>query len=57
MGLDWGTYLPWEGVILRGKGLPVVKDSALCHDLCKYGYTDRFAIWVVDSGGPMEAEI
>ena len=29
----------------------------LCHELCKNGLTDRFAIWLVDSGLPKEAQV
>ena len=28
-----------------------------CRKLCKNGWTDRFALWVVDSGGPKEAQV
>jgi len=28
-----------------------------CHHLCENGWTDRFAIWVVISGGPKEAQV
>jgi len=32
--------------------------TTLCHELCKKnGSTDRFAVWVVDSGGPKEAQV
>ena len=46
-----------------GKGAPIVwyRDflsiETFCHDLCKNGCTDQFAVWVVDSGGPKEAEV
>jgi len=29
----------------------------LCRELCSNGSTDRFAIWVMDLGGPKEAQI
>jgi len=28
-----------------------------CRELCKSGWTDRFAVWVVDSIGPKEAQV
>ena len=28
-----------------------------CRELCKNGQTDRFAVWVVDLGGPTEAQV
>jgi len=29
----------------------------LCHELCKNGWSDQFAVWVVDSGGPKKAQV
>jgi len=31
--------------------------GTFCRELCKNGSTDRFAIWVVDSGGSKEAQV
>jgi len=31
--------------------------TTLCRELCKNGWTDRFAVWVVDSGGLKEAQV
>jgi len=42
----------WEGEILR-KGRPL---WSICRELCKNGWKDRFAVWVVDSGGPKEPQ-
>jgi len=39
-----------QGVIFRGKGHAQAFLTRLCHELCKNGWTDRDAIWVVDSG-------
>ena len=36
-----------------GKGHPLT----FCRELCKNGWTDRFAVWVVDSGGHQEAQL
>jgi len=33
-----------------GKGQPVVKNRSCCHDLCKNGWTDQYAVWGVHSG-------
>jgi len=30
--------------------------TTFCRELCKNGCTDRFAVWVVDSGEPKEAQ-
>jgi len=29
----------------------------LCRELCKNGWNDRFAVWVVNSGRPKEAQV
>jgi len=29
----------------------------LCRELCKDGWTNWFAVWVVESGGPKEAQV
>jgi len=31
--------------------------STLCSELCKNGWTDRFGIWTVDSGGLKEVQV
>ena len=33
----------------------MVSIGAFCRELCKKGQTDRFPVWIVDSGGPKEA--
>jgi len=45
---------PWEGAFFRGKDMPG-HARRHCRELCKNGCTDRDAVWVVDSGGPMKA--
>ena len=47
------------GGAILGKGAPIVKYRDFCHELCRNGCTDRFAVWVVDSdsGGPKEAQV
>jgi len=39
----------------RGIGAPIVKCRTFCRELCKNGWTDRFAVCVVDSSGPKDA--
>ena len=41
--------------LLLGKGNTRACPTTLCHELCKNGWTDQDAIWIVDSGGPKEA--
>jgi len=48
--LDGGPDTPSEGAIL-GKEKPIVSVGTFCRELCKNGPTDRFAVWIVDSGG------
>jgi len=31
--------------------------TILCHKMCKNGWNDRFAVWVVDSGGLKKAQV
>jgi len=38
-----------------GKGHPFL--GTFCRELCGNGCTDRFAVWVVDLGGPKEARV
>jgi len=40
-----------------GKGAARAFPTTLCSELCENGRTDRFAVWVVDSGGPKEAKV
>ena len=44
-----GSRSPWEGVIFGGKGRLLQQQH--CRDLCKKGWTNRDAVWVMDSGG------
>jgi len=36
---------------------PIVSILTFCRELCKNSRTDRFAIWIVDLGGPKEAQV
>ena len=40
-----------------GKEEPVVSIGSFCHQLCENGWTDEFAIWIVDSDGLKEAQV
>ena len=41
----------------RGKEHAHAWAMTFCHQLYKNGWTDRFAVWVVNSGGPKEAKV
>jgi len=58
MGYEtWGPDPPMGVAILRGKGGPLWRRWTLCREMCRNGWTDRDAVWVVDSGGPKEARV
>jgi len=58
-----GIQIPHRKGQFWEKGAPIVKYrdflhiETFCHELCKNACTDQFAVWVVDSGGPKEAEV
>jgi len=58
-----GSDRPKESKITRVQIPPLEGANAgeiignFCHDLCKNGLTDRFAILVVDAGGPKEEHV
>jgi len=55
--IRWVHIPPWEGVILETRS-PIVKYMyTLCRELSRNGLTDRFAVWVVNLGGPKEAPV
>jgi len=56
--LDGGPDIRLEGQFL-GKEDPVVSIGTFCRELCKNGRsrTDRFAVWIVDSGGPKQEQV
>jgi len=41
----------------QGKGHAQTCPTTLCHELCKNGWTDWFAVWVVASGWLKEAQV
>ena len=54
--LDGVQITPGEGAIL-GKGTSIVKYRDFLPWAVQNAWTDRFVVWVVDSGGPKEAEV
>jgi len=48
--LDGDPDPPWEGAILRLKSI-----GTLCGHLCENGWTDRDAVWILDSEWPKES--
>ena len=52
-----GVQIPHKKEQLWWIGAPIVKYRHFCRKLCKNGWTDRFAVWVVDSSGPKEAQV
>jgi len=53
----WGLDSPIARGNFGGKEEPIVSIETFCRDLCKNGRTYRFAVWIVDSGGPKEAQV
>jgi len=57
---DWTICVRWQcglmsSGIFWGKGHAWICPTTLCHELCKHGWMDRDAVWVVDSGRPKAA--
>jgi len=53
--LDWSPDAPSEGAVLEKEEL-IVSVGTFCRELCENGRTDRFAVWILDLGGPKEAQ-
>ena len=53
----WGPDPPWEEVIWRGKGAPIVKYRDFLPWTVQKHWTNQFSVWVVDSGGLKEAQV
>jgi len=51
---DGDSDPPCEDAIFGGKEMPM-HVWRHCHELCKNGWTNRDAVWIVDSDGPKEA--
>jgi len=45
--IRWGRDIPCEGAVLRWKGAPLWTIGTPCHELCKNGWTDQDAVWVL----------
>jgi len=41
----------------RIRHVATIGQTTIFRDLCKNGWTERFAVWVVDSGRPKEAQV
>jgi len=54
--LDGGPGPLWEGAIFWER-VAYCNLETFCRELCRNGWTDRFAVWFVDSGGPKEAAV
>jgi len=52
----WGPDPTCEGAIIREKDMHG-HARRHCRELCKHGWTDRFAVCVVDSSGQKEAQV
>ena len=52
-----GVRIPIRRGNFLGKGRSLLSIRTLYRELCRNGWTDRFVVWVVDSGGPSEAQI
>jgi len=52
--LDKWTKLLQEGNFEAGRGRPLQSIGTLCRELCVNCWTDRDAVWAVDSGEPKE---
>ena len=58
-GLGWaqgtmyymGVQIPHAKGQFWGKEEPIVTVGTFCHEVCKNGWTDQFAVWILDSGG------
>ena len=52
--IRWDPDPLCEGAIIRGKDMPGHAARCCAVSCAKNDGTDRFAVWVVDSGGPKE---
>ena len=55
--LDEGPDPPQEGAILGERTVHWKVYRDFCRELCENGWISWFAVWIVDSGGPKEAQI
>jgi len=52
-----GVQIPMRRGNFGGKGRPLLSMWTFCRELWWNSCTDRLAVWVVDSGGPKEAQV
>jgi len=52
-----GVQIPHGKGEFWGKEKPTVSIGTSCRELYKNGWTDRFAVWIVDSSWPKEAQV
>jgi len=52
-----GVQIPMGIGNLEWKGRPLWSIGNSCRELCINGWIDQFALWVVSSGGPKEAQV
>jgi len=52
-----GVRSPMRTGNFEGKGMPPTCSTTFWRELCENAWTDRDAVWVMDSGGPKEARI
>jgi len=53
--IRWGSRSPMRRGNLKGESGLLQSIATFCCELCKNGWTDRDAVWDLDSGGPKEA--
>ena len=54
---DGGPDIPHRNGQFWGQEEPIVSIGTFCRELCENGRTDRLAVWIVDWGGPKEAQV
>jgi len=52
-----GFQIPLSEGQFWGQEKTIVCTGTFRCELCKNGRTDRFVVWIVDSGGPKEAQV
>jgi len=52
-----GVQISYGKGQLLGEEEPIVNMGTFCNELYKNGWTGRFAVWIVASGGPKEAQV
>ena len=55
--IRWGSRYFFGRGNFGEKKCPLYVWSLFCHEQCKNGGADRFAVWIVDSGWPKKAQV